>query len=279
MLSILYGLGSAVSWGSGDFTGGFVSRRIGPYRTSLYGEAVGLLLLLAGAAVFGEAVPPTASLVWGAAAGAFGGLGMVILYRSLAEGKMSIAGPVSALMATLLPVIASGLTEGLTAAAKYAGFALALGAIWLVSHHDESPKELRLHLSDIRLPLLAGVCFAAYFIMMNQGSQEATLWPIIAGRTAGTVLVLFFAAARRQAGPPPLRTWPLVLLNAAGDVGGNVFYVLAGQAGRLDVAAVASSLYPGMTVLLAALILHERLTRSQWGGVLLALAAIVLMTV
>ncbi len=278
MLAILYGLGSAVSWGSGDFTGGFISRRIGPYRASFYGEAVGLLLLLAGVAVFGEAMPAGWTLAWGAAAGAFGGLGMVILYRSLSKGKMSIAGPVSALMATLLPVIAAAFTEGVTGVAKYVGFALALLAIWLVSRHEDSPRELHLHLADLRLPLLAGACFGAYFILMNRGSQEATLWPIIAGRAAGTLLVSFFAAAKGQIGFPTARAWPLVALNAAGDVGGNIFFVLAGQTGRLDVAAVVSSLYPGMTVLLAANILHERLTRPQWTGVALALASIVLMT-
>jgi drug/metabolite transporter (DMT)-like permease len=279
MLSILYGLGSAVSWGTGDFAGGFNSRRIGSYRASFYGELAGLVLLLAGVAVFGEAIPAGWTLAWGAAAGAFGGLGMMILYRSLSEGKMSIAGPISALMATLLPVIAAAFTEGLTGIAKYIGFTLALLAIWLVSRHEDSPKEWHLHLADLRLPLLAGACFGAYFILMNRGSQEATLWPIIAGRAAGTLLVFFFAAARGQIGFPAARAWPLVALNAVGDVGGNIFFVLAGQAGRLDVASVVSSLYPGMTVLLAATILHERLTRSQWIGVALALAAIVLMTV
>jgi uncharacterized membrane protein len=279
MLSILYGLGSAVAWGTGDFTGGLVGRRIGPYRASLYGEAMGLLLLLAGAAVFSAPIPAGGALAWSAAAGAAGGLGMMILYRALAEGRMSIAGPISALMATLLPVIAGALTEGITSGTKYAGFALALIAIWLVSRHEDSPRELRLHLADLRLPLLAGACFGTYFILMNRGSQEATLWPIIVARAAGTVLVFFFALAKGQAGIPAGRLWPLVILNSAGDVGGNIFFVLAGQAGRLDVASVASSLYPGMTVLLAATILHEHLNRPQWAGVALALASIVLMTI
>ena len=279
MLSILFGLGSAATWGLGDFTGGLVSRRIGAYRASFYGEAVGLVLLLAGAAVFGELIPPGQALVWSTAAGAVGGLGMIILYRALAEGRMSIAGPISALMATLLPVIAGALTEGLTGGAKYAGFALALIAIWLVSRDDQSPKQLHVHLADLRLPLLAGACFGTYFILMHRGSQEATLWPVIASRAAGTALVLLFAAAKGQAGPPAAPVWPLVMLNATGDIGGNIFFVLAAQSGRLDVASVVSSLYPGMTVLLAATLLHERLTRPQWAGVAVALAAIVLMTI
>ena len=107
----------------------------------------------------------------------------------------------------------------------------------------------------------------------------ATVWPMMAARSAGSVVLFFFAAANHQLGLPNRHIAPLVLLNAAADIGGNTFYILSGQVGRLDVAAVLGSLYPGTTVLLAGLLLHERLNRSQWAGILAALGAIVLMTV
>jgi drug/metabolite transporter (DMT)-like permease len=102
---------------------------------------------------------------------------------------------------------------------------------------------------------------------------------MIFGRSAGSIVLFFFAAANHQIKWPDGRVAPLVFLNAAGDIAGNTFYILSGQAGRLDVAAVLGSLYPGTTVLLAGLILHERLNRSQWAGIITALAAIVLMTI
>jgi len=279
LLSVLYGLLSALTWGAGDFTGGFISRRIGAYRAAFYGEAAGLVLLLVGVAIVREPLPDWPAWAWSAAAGAIGSVGLLILYRSLAELQMSIAAPVSALTAAALPVVASAWTEGLPAPIKYVGFALALAAIWLISRGDDSQKKLHLHLADLRLPLVSGVCFGIYFIMMHQGSRSATVWPMIASRGAGTVVLFFFAAAKRQLSWPERRLLPLVFLNAAGDIGGNTFYILAGQAGRLDVAAVLGSLYPGSTVLLAGILLRERLNRMQWAGILAALAAIVIMTI
>lgn len=192
---------------------------------------------------------------------------------------MSIAAPVSALMAAILPVFASALTEGLPGLTKYSGFALALAAIWLISRGDDHQKKLHLHMTDLRLPLLSGVCFGIYFILIHQGSLVATVWPMLAARSAGTVVLFIFAAVKHQLGWPGKRITPLVFLNAAGDIGGNTFYILSGQIGRLDVAAVLGSLYPGMTVLLAGILLHERLNRSQWTGIMAALGAIMLMTI
>jgi drug/metabolite transporter (DMT)-like permease len=202
-----------------------------------------------------------------------------MLFRALAEGRMSVAAPVSALMAAVLPVILSSLIEGLPGPTKYVGFFLALAAIWLISQSDDRPKDLRLHLADLRLPLLSGVCFGIYFILMHQGSRTATVWPMTAGRLAGSLVLFIFAAARRQLSLPNGRIAPLVLLNAAGDIAGNTFYILSGQSGRMDVAAVLGSLYPGTTVLLAWLLLHERLNRLQWLGIAAALGAIVLMAI
>ncbi len=278
MLSSLYGLLSALTWGAGDFTGGIVSRRAGVYRAAFYGEGTGILFLVAMLAIYREPVPGWTAWAWSAVAGAIGSVGLVSLFRALVECRMSIAAPVSALMAAVLPVIASALIEGLPGPEKYIGFALALLAIWLISQEDNHPKKLRMHLADLRLPLFSGVCFGIYFILMHQGSRTATIWPMLAARCAGTMVLFFFAIAHRQLSLPDKRTAPLVLLNSAGDIAGNTFYILSGQVGRLDIAAVLGSLYPGTTVLLAGLLLHERLNRLQWLGIIAALGAIVLMT-
>ncbi len=279
MLSSLFGIFSAISWGAGDFVGGIVSRRSGIYRASFYGEAGGLIFLAIMLAVFRESLPPLTDLAWSALAGALGSAGLLLLYRSLAEGKMSIAAPVSALMAAVLPVIARSLTEGLPAWYRYIGFALALLAIWLISRGEGHQEKFHLHLKDLRWPLLSGFLFGFYFIFMHKGSQESTVWPMLAARLSGAFLLFWFALFKREVAWPGTVIASMALLNALGDIGGNTFFILAGQGGRLDVAAVLGSLYPGVTVLLAGLILHERLNSSQWMGVAAAFAAIVLMTI
>jgi len=279
LASSIFGLLSALTWGAGDFTGGIVSRRSGIYRAAFYGELTGMLFLVIMLVLVREPLPAWPVWVWSASAGAIGSVGLLLLFRSMVEGQMSVAAPVSALMSAVLPVIASTLTEGLPGLTKYLGFALALVAIWLISQGEGHQKKLHLHLADLRLPLLAGVCFGAYFILMHQGSRSATVWPMMFGRMAGSIILFFFAAANQQLHWPDRYITPLVFLNAAGDIAGNTFYILSGQFGRLDVAAVLGSLYPGTTILLAGLILHERLNRSQWVGIMAALAAIVLMTI
>ena len=279
MLSSLFGLLSALTWGAGDFAGGIASRRAGFYRAAFYGEFSGLIFLGVMWGVVREPLPDGTVWGWSAAAGVIGALGLLLLYRSLAEGQMSVAAPVSALMAAILPVIASTLTEGLPGLTKYLGFSLALVAIWLISQGEGHQKQLHLHLADLRLPLLAGVFFGVYFILIHQGSHTATIWPMITARSAGSAVLFFFATANHQLHWPDRHVTALVFLNAAGDIAGNTFYILSGQVGRLDVAAVLGSLYPGTTVLLAGMLLHERLNRSQWAGIFAALGAIVLMTI
>jgi len=273
MLSALFGLLSATSWGAGDFVGGLASRRAGAARATFYGEALGLLLLLAVAPFAGGLVMPWTDWAWCLVAGAIGAFGLSLLYRALVEGQMSVAAPVSALMAAILPVVVTALTEGLPRPLVLGGFALALAAIWLISQSEGASRQLHVRISDLRLPLLSGVCFGAYFILIHQGSRHAVLAPMIAARLAGAVTLMILNLARGELRWPERPLWALVLMNAIGDVGGNAFYILAGQVGRMDVAAVLGSLYPGMTVILAWIFLHEKISRPQFFGILAALAA------
>jgi drug/metabolite transporter (DMT)-like permease len=279
MLSSLYGLLSALTWGAGDFTGGIVSRRAGIYRAAFYGEASGLIFIMVMLALFREPLPGWQAWAWSGVAGAMGSVGLVSLFSAFAQGRMSVAAPVSGLMAAVLPMIVSSFTEGLLGPAKVIGFGMALLAIWLISQDGSQQKRLHMRLAELRLPLLSGVCFGIYFTLMNQGSRTATIWPILSARLAGAFVLFFFALNHQQLRWPDRHVAPLVLLNSAADVAGNAFFILSGQAGRLDVAAVLGSLYPGTTVLLAALLLHERLNHTQWLGIAAALGAIALITV
>jgi drug/metabolite transporter (DMT)-like permease len=160
-----------------------------------------------------------------------------------------------------------------------AGFALALAAIWFISQPDGGPKNLRLRLADLSLPLLAGAAFGVYLVLVEQGSHGHLLLPLITTRTAGTLTMLLYTLIGRKQFLPQKNAWPFIFLNGLLDITGNGLYILAGQAGRMDVAAVLASLYPASTVLLAGIFLHERLSRLQIAGILVALVAIVLMTV
>lgn len=278
MNSVLFGLVSAISWGGGDFFGGLASRKTGAYRAVLYGEFFGLLMLFGAAAVLREPLLSWQKILLAGAAGAIGSIGLLILYQAMETGQMSIATPVSALLAAALPVAVGTVMDGLPSLTKLAGFAFALAAVWLVAQ-EYSEKTQLMRLSDLRLPLMAGLCFGTYFIIMHQASDEAVVWPMVASRSAGMLALLAFLFFRRESWQVTSSAWLLIAANALMDVGGNAFYILAGQTGRLDVAAVLSSLYPGTTVLLAWLILKEKINRLQWLGILTALVAIALMTI
>src|SRR3990170_387102 len=162
MLSILYGLISALGWGAADFTGGLASRRTSTYRVLFLAEIAGLVPLLILTLAIGERLPPLPAWLWSATASGLGTFGLLILYRALAEGQMTVAAPVSALLAAAVPVLVGSLTQGLPDTLTFLGFGLALGSIWTISQNGEktdpstgSGQRWRLNLRDLRLPLLA----------------------------------------------------------------------------------------------------------------------------
>jgi len=279
--SILLGLASALSWGAGDFTGGLAARKVGAYRSVFYAEVVGILFLFLVIALTGEDMPGTRTILFSALAGALGTIGLMLLYHSMAVGVMSIAAPVSALLAAALPVAVGIFSEGFPGILTLIGFGFALAAVWMISQSEGGVKDILSHLSDLKLPLLAGIGFGFYFVFMHEATRDGgtLIWPMVFSRTGGLLLITMYLLVTRADWRIDFRALPIISVNGILDLGGNFFFILAGQAGRLDVASVLSSLFPGATVLLAWIILKERLNRNQWMGVVCALIAIVLLTI
>lgn len=248
-------------------------------RVLYLAEIAGFVPFLLLALLTREPLPLSGDLFLGALASLTGLAGLTFLYRALAEGQMSIAAPVSALFAAIIPVIFGTLTLGRPSTTSLLGFGFAFLAIWLISQSG-SPKEFftSASVSLLRLPLLSGFFFGCYFILIHRATLHAFFWTLTAARFAGFAALGLLALARRQSPMPPRETWTLCLLNGVIDIAGNGFYVLSAQAGRMDIAAVLGSLYPAATVILAWIFLKERTLPIQNLGIGFAFVAILLLT-
>ena len=275
VLAALFALSAALSWGAGDFTGGLASRRVGAFPTVVVSYVAGLLVLAAVALGRGEPLPAPIDLWWGMVAGLAGVMGLGFLLRGFAEGRMGVVAPVSAVLSTSLPVAFAALTEGMPGGLQLVGFAVALAGLWLLSRPESVGGRPR----GLGVALLAGLGFGGFYVIVSQVGANAVFWPLAGARLAALAALVPLALARRR--PLVPRSAPLGLIALAGmlDAGGNLFFLLATQSGRLDVAAVLASLYPAITAVLAWLIAGERLTRWQVAGAGAALVAIVLITV
>ncbi len=225
------------------------------------------------ALAFREPLPPSDQSPWGVLAGLAGAVGLIGLYRALALGRMGVAAPVSAVITATVPVVVGVFVEGLPDMPQRIGFGLALIGIWLVSRTE----GMRVRIGDLGLPIMAGLGFGFFLVFIGQVSDAAVLWPLVAARVASLTLMIVVATFNRRPRLPDIQALPLIALAGAMDAGGNAFFALAARAGRLDVAAVLASLYPATTVWLAWLILKERIARPQAFGIVVTLAAIVLI--
>jgi len=274
LLAIIFGLASAASWGSGDFSGGLATRRSNVYGVVIGSQFVGLLLLVGLALIYAEPLPPSGDLLIGAVAGLIGGVGLMALYQGLAVGRMGVVAPIAAILSAALPVLVGTFAEGLPAIPQLAGFALALVAVWLITR---GKGALPIQWRELGLPVVAGLGFGLFLVLIDQASETSVFWSLAAARVASLTLLITIAAVLGRRIVPAREQLGLVLLSGVGDAAGNTFYTLAAQLGRMDIAAILSSLYPAATVLLARFVLHEQLTRRQWAGLLIALAAVVLI--
>jgi drug/metabolite transporter (DMT)-like permease len=274
-LSVVLALSAAITWGSGDFTGGMASRRAGAFRTVLISYSVGLLALVVVALITHERLPSRADALWGALAGISGMVGLICLLTGFSVGRMGVVAPVSATLATALPVVLTALIHGLPSTLDLVGFGLAAAGIWLLSSPESQAAGRP---AGLGMALLAGCGFAGFFIGLDQVGEGAVFWPLAAGRLACCALMLVFGLATRRTLTAPRSLLGVMALAGMLDVSGNLFFLLAVQIGRLDVATVLGSLYPAVTTLLAWLVAREHLITRQIIGVAAAIGAIILIS-
>jgi drug/metabolite transporter (DMT)-like permease len=267
-------LASAATWGGGDFAGGVAAKRANVFRVVAVAHAFGLVAMLALALLFREAVPPAADLWWGGAAGIAGAFGIAALYQALAIGSMGVVAPVASVVTGILPVLVGIRTEGMPDRLQLLGFVLALVSVWLVARPNEYIDSHR----GLGLAVLAGVMFGLFLIAGKQAGHHGVFWPMVAARLASTSLMsIIVVLSLRDARPLRNVLWAMVLSGLL-DSTGNALFIAATRHGRLDVAAVLSSLYPASTVILARVLLKERISKWQSAGIVGALASVALIS-
>jgi drug/metabolite transporter (DMT)-like permease len=283
-MAYLLAIGCAVFYGAADFIGGLATRRASAIPVVLLSQASGLVLLALILPLLPHASPSRPDLLWGAAAGLTGGIGVALLYRALAIGTMAVVAPTTAVCAVVIPVIASLLLGERPALLALAGIGLGIVSIVLVSHQQtaaRSPAE------DATLPgrlppgvgtaLVSGILIGLFLLTLAQTHSRAGMWPLVVSRTVSVVLFAGVAIAGGRSLRMGARLSALAIAGGTIDMLANALYLLAAHEGPLSLVVTLSSLYPASTVLLARVVLGERLNPWQLTGVACALAAIVLV--
>ena len=239
---------------------------------------IALVLLLGLAVIVGGDISEGAVL-WGGLCGVSQAFGVWWFYAALGAGPISVVSPLTAILVAAIPVgvgLALGERPGAIAAV---GVVLALAAVVLVSREatDEDITPHRFTTKVAWLTVGSGVAFGLNFVLIAQAPAEAKLWPLVFARLSASVLVLVIAALSANLRPPTGAPLKLAFLAAVLDVGANVAMLLALQASLLSLAGVLMSLYPAATVLLAIVVLRERVTRWQTVGMVLALVSVAMI--
>jgi drug/metabolite transporter (DMT)-like permease len=298
-VGVLLGLLSGITYGAADFIGGLASRRSSTLSVVVISQLAGLVALICLVLVLPHAKPARSDLLWGCAAGLGGAAGITLLYRGLAIGRMSLVSPITAVVAAIIPLAVGLLLHERPAAFALAGVAIALVAVVLVSTTDMPGEpasnaapglvgatQLQEHVSAVRNwalqpglseALLSGISIGAFYVCIAQSHANAGLWPLVCSRSASvSVLIVLALAVGRPLAPQP-GGWAMIVWAGIIDMGANALYLLATRFGMLSIVAVLASLYPASTVLLARVVLRERLNRLQVAGVACALLAIAMI--
>jgi drug/metabolite transporter (DMT)-like permease len=265
---------SAAFYGAADFIGGLASRRAHTSAVVVISGAAGLAVIAVLIPVMPPSAPTARDMFWGGVAGLMGGAGLGLLYRALAIGTMSVIAPTTAVCGVSIPVVAGIVLGERPSPITSAGMALALVAIVLVSQENRARAGSS---RGIGLALLSGVAIGLFYLALAETSPEAGLWPLLASRA---VSVTLFAAAALAGGHSMRMTPPLMrLVVGCGvlDMIANALYLVASRGGPLSVVVTLVSLYPASTVILARVVLGERLSAWQIVGVICALAAVILI--
>lgn len=277
----VFGVSAALVWGTADFTGGVSAKRAPAIPVVAIAHGTSLLLLLLWVSIARFPIADPRSLLWGFFSGIAGSVGLICFYRALSLGQMGLNAAIAGLITAAIPVLFSFVRNGLPGATQLAGFAVAAVAILLIAY---TPRTGNARPKGLLLAIAAGFGFGILLVGLKFAGRNGVLWPQISARIASVIMAgaaslpLLLKPSEQRTRLLQPATLGLATLAGLLDTGGNMLYMLATRAGRLDVAAMLSSLYPAATILLAHWLLRERTTRLQTAGMVLALGAVALIS-
>jgi drug/metabolite transporter (DMT)-like permease len=272
--ALLLALGASLAWGVGDFVGPWQGKTFGVLRVMLWAQLGGLVLVAVVVAARGRP-PDDWAVLWAVVAAVSGTLGLVAFYRGMGTGTMSVVAPIAGASA-IVPVVYGIATGDHPGALQVAGMAAAILGVALAAREQQAGG--RRVAAGAGLALLAAIGFGFYFPPMHAAGAADPWWSAFVFRLTATIVVLAAVALRRP--PVHLVRWPLVIVVAAGcaDTLGNLLFAASSGHGAVSLTSVLASLYPIVTVVLAAVVLEERIGGAQRAGVVLTLAGIVLIS-
>jgi drug/metabolite transporter (DMT)-like permease len=277
MVAALLALASSLSWGLSDFLGGFQSRRHALLAVLVLSQGVALAILIVAVLAGAPTEHDAAATAWAAGVGGLGLLALVAFYRALSIGTMSVVAPISA-TGVAIPVFVGLLSGERPGPLQVAGIVLACAGVILASREAPAADAdtRRSGRVAIGLALLAAIGFGSFFAGIDRAEESADVaWVLLSARTAAVVLLLAACAVVRPRLPSAPRALGPIAAIGVFDLLANLLFVLAAGRGLLSVVGVLGSLYPAVTVVLARVVLHERLTPTQNAGVVVTLVGVV----
>ncbi len=277
-LGCSFALMAALAWGCGDFTGGIATKKTPSHYFVLSLSALsGALLLFLLAVLRQESFPSSVSLFWAAAAGAWGTIGLGFLYRGLSQGSAAVIAPISAVVSAAIPVIYHIVLSGVPPTLmRQVGIACAIMGIWLLAPGSENTSTIKHNFTDrkpIFMGIFSGIGFGGFYIFLSLIEPGSIFIPLVVARGSAFIVsgLIFLYLGEFIPGKITLG-W--AILAGLIDGLGNLFFLLAKNLLRLDLAVVLSSLYPAITVILASVLLKQNVRNRQKLGVILCLFSI-----
>ena len=252
--------------GVGDFVGGLATRRAGAISVMFFLQCVAIVALIPTVALFPSTSVGAPDLLWGAAAGVAGSIGLALLYHGLAFGLMSSVAPVTAVTAAAVPVVAGVLLGERPSLQQALGVGLAIIAIGLITRDPLPSGSTRTTSKQFATAVTSGVMFGAFFVMISLAEPASGAWPLLASRIAGAMLFVTVGVVTSTKLWPVREAMPIAMTAGVLDVSATVLFLAAVYSGPLALVAVLASFYPASTVLLARIFLRERFPATRTVG-------------